>query len=175
MKMPGILLYGFGPYDSHETNISGELVRAIQLPRNVSREVFDVQFDRAMFIDAIRRHGPAIIIGLGQSARSRKIRIERRAVNLMGERGKKKRPISRHGPDHLSMSLDVPHDDQARLSYDAGTYVCNFSMYVIAEHCRDSRRRCGFIHLPKRYDMRHAEAFVGKLVEQTLLSRNHWV
>ena len=173
--MSGILLYGFGLYDKHESNISGDLVRQMRLPRSVHREVFDVRFDRAMFIDAVDRHDPEIIIGLGQSARSGKIRIERRAVNLMGERGKKKRPISRHGPDHLSMSLDVPHDDQARLSYDAGTYVCNFSMYVIAEHCRDSGRRCGFIHLPKRYDMRHAEAFVGKLVEQTLLSRNHWV
>jgi pyrrolidone-carboxylate peptidase len=171
--MPRILLYGFGPYDSHETNISGELVKGIPLPPSVQRQVFDVRFDRAMFINAIVRIDPEIIIGLGQSARSRKIRIERRAVNLMGERGEKKRPISRHGHGHLFMSLEIPHHDQVRLSYDAGTYVCNFSMYVIAEHCRDSGRRCGFIHLPKRYDMQQAKAFVGKLVEQTLLSRNH--
>jgi pyrrolidone-carboxylate peptidase len=45
-------------------------------------------------------------------------------------------------------------------------------MYVIAEHCSDSNRRCGFIHLPKRYDMRNAEAYVSKLVEETLLSQN---
>lgn len=170
--MPGILLYGFGPYDSHETNISGELVSGIRLPAGVQRRVFDVRFDRAMFIDAIDNHDPEIIIGLGQSARSGKIRIERKAVNLMGERGEKKRPINRQGPDHLFMSLAISHEDRARLSYDAGTYVCNFSMYVIAEHCRDSGRRCSFIHLPKRYEMRDAEAFVSRLVEQSLSSRN---
>lgn len=170
--MPGILLYGFGPYDSHETNISGELVRGMHFPTGVQRQVFDVCFDRAMFIDAIENHDPEIIIGLGQSARSRKIRIERKAVNLMGERGEKKRPINELGPGHLFMSLGIPHDDRARISYDAGTYVCNFSMYVIAEHCRDSGRRCGFIHLPKRHEMRDAEAFVTKLVEQSLLSGN---
>jgi len=170
--MPGILLYGFGPYDSHETNISGELVRGMRLPPGVQRRIFDVCFDRAMFIDAIESGNPDIIIGLGQSARSRKIRIERKALNLMGERGEKKLPITRHGPGHLFMSLEIPTDERSRLSYDAGSYVCNFSMYVIAEHCSDSNRRCGFIHLPKRYDMRNAEAYVSKLVEQTLLSQN---
>ena len=168
--MRRILLYGFGPYDNHETNISGELVRALQLPRNVVHEVFDVRFDRAMFIEAIERHDPEIIIGLGQSARSRKIRIERKAVNLMGERGATKKPISRHGPDHLFMSLRIPHTDRARLSYDAGTYVCNFSMYVIAEHCRNSGRRCGFVHLPGRLQLSEAEEFVSALLDNSLLS-----
>ena len=163
--MPRILLYGFGPYDSHETNISGDLVRGMQLPRGVQRRVFDVCFDRAMFIDAIDRHDPEIIIGLGQSARSRRIRIERKAVNLMGERGEKKRSITTHGHDHFFMSLEIPHDDRSRLSYDAGTYVCNFSMYVIAEHCRDSGRLCGFVHLPKRMSLRQAGTFVSELLQ----------
>jgi pyrrolidone-carboxylate peptidase len=70
------------------------------------------------------------------------------------------------------MSLGISHDERSRLSYDAGTYVCNFSMYVIAYHCRDSGRRCGFIHLPKRYQMQDAEAFVSRLVEQSLSSCN---
>jgi pyrrolidone-carboxylate peptidase len=168
--MPRILLYGFGPYDSHETNISGELLKGMRLPRSVQRRVFDVCFDRAMFIDAIERHDPEIIIGLGQSTRSRKIRIERKAVNLMGERGATKKPISRHGPDHLFMSLRIPHTGRARLSYDAGTYVCNFSMYVMAEHCRDSRRRCGFVHLPGSLQLSEAEEFVSMLLQDCLLS-----
>jgi pyrrolidone-carboxylate peptidase len=171
--MSGLLLYGFGPYDTHETNISGELVRGMQLPQGVQRRVFDVCFDRSMFIDALDACDPDVVIGLGQSTRSRKIRIERKAVNLMGERGEKKRPINRQGPDHLFMTLVVPHDDRVRLSYDAGTFVCNFSMYVIAGHCRGSDRLVGFVHLPKRYDKREAEAFVSKLVAQNLLSGRH--
>ena len=167
--MPGILLYGFGPYDSHETNISGELVNGMRLPRSVQRRVFDVCFDRTMFIEAIERHDPEIIIGLGQSARSRKIRIERKAVNLMGERGAKTRPISGHGPGHLFMSLEIPHDDRSRLSWDAGTYVCNFSMYVIAEHCHGSGRRCGFVHFPKRLSLHQAGIFVSELLQHCQL------
>ena len=168
--MPRILLYGFGLYDNHETNISGELVKAMRLPQGVQRRVFDVCFDRSMFIDAVDACDPDLVIGLGQSARSRKIRIERKAVNLMGERREKKRPINSLGPEHIHMPLDILHDERARLSYDAGTYVCNFSMYVIAEHCRGSGRLSGFVHLPKRSDMREAEAFVSKLVAQGLLS-----
>lgn len=167
--MPGVLLYGFGPYDNHETNISGELVKGMQLPQGVQRRVFDVCFDRSMFIDALDACDPDVVIGLGQSARSRKIRIERKAVNLMGERGENKRPINTQGPDHLFMSLDVPHDDRVRLSYDAGTYVCNFSMYVIAEYCLDSGRRCGFLHLPRRLSLSQAGVFVGTLVRHCLL------
>ncbi len=167
--MPGILLYGFGPYDNHETNISGELVNGMRLPGNVHRKVFDVCFDRTMFIEAIDRHDPEIIIGLGQSARSRKIRIERKAVNLMGERGARKRPITGHGPDHLFMSLEIPRDDRSRLSYDAGTYVCNFSMYVMTQHCRDSGKLCGFVHLPKRLSLRQAGTFVSRLVQHCQL------
>jgi pyrrolidone-carboxylate peptidase len=165
--MPRILLYGFGPYDNHETNISGELVREIRLP-GVQRRVFDVCFDRSMFIDAVDACDPDLVIGLGQSARSRKIRIERKAVNLMGERSEKKRPINRQGPEQIFMPLDIPYDERARLSYDAGTYVCNFSMYVIADHFRGSGRLSGFVHLPKRCDMRDAEIFVKQFVEKLL-------
>jgi pyrrolidone-carboxylate peptidase len=161
--MSGILLYGFGLYDKHESNISGDLVRQMRLPRSVHREVFDVRFDRAMFIDAVDRHDPEIIIGLGQSARSGKIRIERKALNLMGERGEEKQPIRKRGPDRLFMSLAIPHDDRVRISCDAGTYVCNYSMYVIADYCRGSDRRIGFIHLPKHAG-NEAARFVGEVI-----------
>ena len=159
-----LLLYGFGLYDNHESNISAELVESLRLPSSVQREIFEVRFDRRMFLEAIDRHDPDIILGLGQSARSRRIRIERKAANRMGERGPAKRPISRRGPDHLFMTLDIPHDGGGRLSYDAGTYVCNFSMYVIAQHCRGSGKRLGFIHLPKSAGGR-AATFVSGLIE----------
>jgi pyrrolidone-carboxylate peptidase len=155
-----LLLYGFGPYDNHESNISAELVESLRLPSNVQREVFEVRFDRGMFVEAVDSHDPDLILGLGQSARSRRIRIERKALNRMGERGEAKRSISRRGPEHLFMTLGIPHDGRARLSYDAGTYVCNFSMYVLAEHCMQRGKQIGFIHLPKCCDRVVAASFV---------------
>jgi pyrrolidone-carboxylate peptidase len=163
--MMNLLLYGFGLYDNHESNISAQLVEGLGLPFNVQREIFEVRFDRGMFVEAIDRHDPDIILGLGQSARSRRIRIERKALNRMGERSEAKRPISRRGPDHLFMTLGIPGNGRARLSYDAGTYVCNFSMYVIAQHCRGSGKRLGFIHLPKHAGGM-AATFVGDLIEK---------
>ena len=61
------------------------------------------------------------------------------------------------------MTLDIPGSDGVRLSYDAGNYVCNFSMFVIAEYCRNRGRRVGFIHLPKGAG-REAENFIGDLI-----------
>lgn len=167
--MPGILLYGFGLYDNHAENISGELVEGMQLMRGVHRKVFDVRFDRSMFIDAVDACDPDVIIGLGQSARSRRIRVERKAVNRMGERGDVPGPISREGPDHFFMSLDIPRDNRARVSYDAGIYVCNFSMYVIAQHVRTGGTRVGFIHLPKRHDREEAASFVEQTIHRAVV------
>jgi pyrrolidone-carboxylate peptidase len=166
--MTSILLYGFGLYDNHETNISGELVNEIRLPRGVHRKVFDVCFDRSMFTETVDACEPDIIIGLGQSARSRRIRIERKSVNLMGERGETPVPISPHGADKHFMSLDMLHDDRARISYDAGVYVCNFSMYVISEHCRGSGCRAGFIHLPASGDRASAGLFLENVIDKAM-------
>lgn len=164
--MPGLLLYGFGPYDKHKENISGQLLEHMQFPPVVHHEIFDVRFDRSMFIAAMKRHDPDIVIGLGQSARSRKIRIERKAVNAMGERGGRIVPIRQSGPAFYMANLRIPTEDRTRVSYDAGTYVCNYSMYLLSEYCEKRHKQFAFIHLPKSIDRGVAAAFLDRVIEK---------
>ncbi|TAK06247.1 hypothetical protein EPO44_05600, partial [bacterium] len=46
--------------------------------------------------------------------------------------------------------------------YDAGDYVCNYSMYVILDHLKRRRllSRFGFIHIPHDYNPARARRFI---------------
>ena len=103
--------------------------------------VFPVHFRRAMFLAPVRRARPKVIIGLGQRRGGRKLRLERQAVNRRGGRGERLRPVTPFGRSRLPVTLRLPRTAGTRLSTDAGTYVCNFSMYVFLEHCRATGAR----------------------------------
>ena len=172
------LVYGFGPYEEFDSNISESIVRALAPEPGVVVEVFDVRFDRDMFVRVLERHSPDVVIGLGQRRRGHKLRIEGRAQNLWGRRGESLRRVSETGPQHLFASLRLPFDVRTTVSRDAGTYVCNFSMYVCLEYCETRGSRYGFIHVPRGYDpgaaadylreaIQHAGAGVGAIPDQT--------
>jgi pyrrolidone-carboxylate peptidase len=57
--------------------------------------------------------------------------------------------------------------ERAKISYDAGDYVCNFSMYVILDYLRRHRQdaRFGFVHVPHYYDLKRAAGFLRKLLK----------
>jgi len=172
------LVYGFGPYEEFDANISESIVRALAPGPGVVTEVFDVRFDRDMFARVLGRHSPDVVIGLGQHRRGRKLRIEGRAQNLWGRRGEPLRRVSESGPEHRLASLRLPLDARTTVSRDAGTYVCNFSMYVCLEYCAARGSRYGFIHVPRGYDpaaaadyvreaIHHAGAGVATISDQT--------
>jgi pyrrolidone-carboxylate peptidase len=158
------LVYGFGPYEEFDANISESIVRALAPGPGVVIEVFDVRFDRDMFVSVLGRHAPDVVIGLGQCRRGRKLRIEGRAQNLWGRRGEPLRRVSESGPGHLFANLRLPFDARTRASRDAGTYVCNFSMYVCLEYCATRGSRYGFIHVPRGYDPGAAADYVGEAI-----------
>jgi hypothetical protein len=56
-----------------------------------------------------------------------------------------------------------------KISYNAGDYVCNFSMYVILDYARRHTgeiAQLGFVHIPHRYDPKKATRFVRKVLNQ---------
>lgn len=116
--MQRILIYGFGPYQQYTSNITEILLRSMKLPRNVFKEVFEVRFSRHMFETIFETVQPDVILGLGQHPRARKLRIERRT----------------HKRDHPAqtrfVNLSLPHTSETTVTYDAGNYVCNYSMWV---------------------------------------------
>ncbi len=167
-----ILVYGFGPYRQFKTNVTQRIVRKLSSSRNLKKIVFPVRFDKKQFTEAVRRHRPDFILGLGQCSGGRLLRIERRAVNRRrNDRGGKGRAIVRGGPATLASTLRLEKSAlgrQAKISRDAGDYVCNFSMYVILDYLRrhSASARFGFIHVPHDYHAARAAKFVGRVLKK---------
>lgn len=164
-----LLIYGFGPYDKFQQNITENILVRLPKRRTLRKMVFPVRFHKNQFINAIKYYKPDVVLGLGQCSRGRLLRIETRAVN---KRRKDKResskPILVGGARRLFTDLNLNTGREARSSKDAGSYVCNYSMYVMLDYLK--RRRLdvpfGFIHIPHRYDPRKAVEVLVKLIDE---------
>ena len=163
-----ILIYGFGPYRRFRHNITEKLVRRLPRRRDLRKIIFPVRFHRRQFIDAVRKHDPEAILGLGQCSRGKRLRIERCPVNKRrNDKHERAKPIIRGGPRQLPTNLKLNIGSQARLSRNAGDYVCNYSMYVILDYLKRRRvpARFGFIHIPHDYDSRKAKRILLKAID----------
>ena len=151
--MQRILLYGFGPYQQYTSNITEVLLRSMKLSRNVFKEVFEVRFSRRMFENTFETVRPDVILGLGQHPCARKLRIERRT----------------HKRDHPTqarfVNLSLPHTSETTVTYDAGNYVCNYSMWVGTEWCMQNNARYGFLHVPKDYSPKKLARYVSRAIK----------
>jgi len=163
MPREKILIYGFGPFGGYDNNVSEAVVRMLRPGRHVVTEVFPTRFSRAMFLLAMKKHAPDIIIGLGQH------RLARKAVNLRGRRGERPRSIAASGPADLPATLRLPRTVETTLAYDAGTYVCNFSMYVLSDWCNRHGCRFAFVHIPRRYPPARAAAYLRLYAEARVI------
>jgi len=162
-----LLIYGFGPYKQFNDNITEEILRRLPVKDGVKKVVFPVRFQKKQFIEALKKHKPEVILGLGQTSRSKRVKIESRAVNRRHEsRDGQARPIISGGSKWLSTTLRLKRDSQAKISYDAGDYVCNYSMYVVLDYLKRRRlpARFGFIHIPYDYSPVRARRFLFKVV-----------
>lgn len=163
-----ILVYGFGGYRSFKENVTGKIIRWLPRRRQLAKIIFPVRFHRRQFIDAVRKHDPEVILGLGQCSRGRRLRIERRAINRRrNESHHKAKPIVRGGPRQLSTNLKLNIGSAARISRNAGDYVCNYSMYVILDYLKRRRVpvRFGFVHIPHDFDPGRASRILAKAID----------
>ena len=163
-----ILLYGFGPYREFRDNITARIIRSLPSQSGLKKIVFPVRFQRRQFIDALDRHRPDVILGLGQSSRKR-IEVETRAINRRSAgKSERARPILKDKPKSLPTSLPIHAGRWAGISIDAGDYVCNYSMFVLLKEIdrRQSRTRFGFLHIPHDCDPRKAIDYVQRILQQ---------
>ncbi|MGH7773150.1 MAG: hypothetical protein ACREQA_13065 [Candidatus Binatia bacterium] len=164
-----LLLYGFGPYLRFKENITEKLLNKLPGKKGLKKVVFPVRFQKGQFIKTMKRYNPDVVLGLGQRSRGRRLKIELKAGNQKRkDKREKPRSIVPGGPERLRTSLELNGIDQARISYDAGNYVCNYSMYVILDYLRRNRlpTRFGFIHIPHHYNVDKAIRFLRKALKQ---------
>lgn len=160
-----VLVYGFERLAKDEGNITLEVLEVLEGSAHVKTVAFPVKFSQKMFLDVLKRERPDVIVGLGQHPRGKQLRIERKARNVKQDSyDKQVKRIAAKGPDDRLLSLVIPQDSKSWHSYDAGVYVCNYSMYVISGFAQKHGIPFGFLHVPKGYDARKCAEYVRRLV-----------
>jgi pyroglutamyl-peptidase len=163
-----ILVTGFEPWGEWKRNPSGEIAasldgEAIQGATVVSATVpvaHGEDVDRVMPL--VEQHRPSAVVSLGLAGGASALNVERVAVNLKvieGENGPVDARIVENGPDACFSTLPTRDMVQAikaagvpaRLSYSAGTFLCNHIMYNVLYHLslKATSTVAGFIHIPR--------------------------
>jgi pyroglutamyl-peptidase len=170
-----VLVVGFGPFPGVARNPSADLARALERSRHPllgDRRIVTAVLPTTYAAVAsklsalLQRDNPDIVLMFGLAAVSRSVRIESRATNaasLLHADAAGAKPdrsvLVEDAPSHLRVrapmqklvaaarAAGVP----ARLSRDAGRYICNASLFA----CLDRARRTGrprtvaFVHVPR--------------------------
>lgn len=163
-----LLITGFEPFQQEPINPSWEAVAA--LPSDIGPwhleklrlpTVFGQAAELALARAAVLK--PQAILSLGQAGGREAVTPEVVAVNLQDARipdnaGNQPQgePIVPAGWDGYFTTLPVRSLAQqaaekgfpCRLSYSAGTYVCNDVFYRLLHHYKSTETRVGFIHVP---------------------------
>lgn len=166
-----VLITGFEPFGGETINPSFEAIKQLD-PHTLPCELFIMElpvvfYDASkMIIDKMHEIEPDIIIMVGQAGGRKEISIERMAINLDDTQvpdhhgvAPQDDPISLFGPTayfstlptkaivHALHASHIP----AKLSYSAGTYLCNHVFYSIMHELsvhHNQHTRAGFIHVP---------------------------
>ena len=163
------LVYGFGPYANYPHNITIDVIDRVKQLKIAPAVIFETRFSRKMFDSVLQKHQPQLIIGLGQDSRAKKIRIERRAINWQKSSNRTGRPISKHSARYQYVPLKVASVPGTTIAYDAGDFVCNYSMYLMCEYCLNTDNMFAFLHLPLSVNVSRAASLVENIMQASSL------
>jgi pyroglutamyl-peptidase len=163
-----VLITGFGPFPGAPFNPSAALARALARRRRpalagIERvvHVFATTYasvDRDLPKLFARKPKPDIVLMFGVAGRRRQLCIEtqaRNAISLLFPDASGRRPphgvIKLRGPAALAGNAPFARlagAAGARLSRDAGRYLCNYVYWRGLEHVRGTRPLVQFVHIP---------------------------
>ena len=166
-----VVLAGFGPFPGVPFNPSAILVRALARRRRpaladvvISTHVFATRYaavDRDVAKLAAQK--PDVILIFGVARRRRYLSIETRARNALsvlypdasGHRParamiapREPRALRGTAPFRRMLGAVRTSDFPARLSRDAGRYLCNYAYWRALEGARETSTLVQFIHIP---------------------------
>jgi pyroglutamyl-peptidase len=170
MRRPRILVTGFGPFPGVARNPSGELAQALARSSRAKRAarisaliIPTVYAEIARLPRRAARKKPDAILMFGLAGRARKLRVETRGRNRASTkhpdaaRKKARRVLVPGAPKILKINAPVTAllkaargtGIAARLSNDAGGYVCNAAIFRMlnAMHGQNAPL-IAFVHIP---------------------------
>jgi pyroglutamyl-peptidase len=168
--MQTILITSFGPFPGAPFNPTGPLVARLAKLRLVHTKIITHIFEtsyKAVDRDLpklLKRHKPDAILMFGLASRARIVRIETRAQNALAvlpdAAGKipKRHAIAPRRPVAVPMALPSQllvqavrkSGVRARLSTDAGRYLCNYLCWHATEAAssKNGPKLAAFVHVP---------------------------
>ncbi|MGN1409341.1 MAG: pyroglutamyl-peptidase I [Eubacteriales bacterium] len=173
--MKKILVTGFRPFGGQNINPSEQIINSLTAPSGTSltKLILPVEFRESerILTEAAEKVRPDCILSLGQAGNSPCMAVERLAVNMDSSLSADGRtvlpdesgyapidtPIFTGGPAAYFSTLPVRAMAEAlnkdgipaRVSYSAGTYVCNHVMYTGCSLAERYDGMCsGFVHVP---------------------------
>lgn len=173
--MTTVLLVGFGPFPGAPRNPSTDLVRALGKRRRPALSgirtvtaVLPTSYAavRDDLPKLLETYNPDAVLFFGLASRARFLRIERRAVNAVtgfypdvARNRSETRTFMLRMPAELPVRVDFVRlaaavhatGIDARLSRDAGRYVCNAALYQTLHAARQGGRPrlVAFAHIPR--------------------------
>lgn len=170
--MKKILVTGFEPFGGEKINPSWEAVKS--LPSEIkeyslTKLLIPVVFGEAasIVLNTAERIRPDVILCIGQAGGRAEITPELVAINLrhastpdnIGNQPKDE-PIIEETPAAYFSTIPVrkiaeminSRGISSKVSYSAGTYVCNDLLYTLLARYDGSATRVGFIHVPYSTD-----------------------
>ncbi len=194
MTQTRVLITGFGPFPGVSENVSGwlaeRLARSAAASHSAARaellptEWQEVANSAPRLLEDMQ---PRLVLHLGVSQRSRTIRVERSAHNLLAAREDARGAlpvslaVSADGMPRLDTNLPAAqvarhlrnHGLPALASSSAGSYLCNFLYYLSLDWAHRRDRACDvcFVHVPPATRLgetdllRGAELILGYLLD----------
>lgn len=173
--MKKILITGFEPFNGRDINPSERLLNDIKNRDNavIAKKLLPVEYraSEEIFRNTVKKEQPDYILSLGQAGNMPHLSIEYIAVNLDSTKSSDGKtilpdasgyapilePIIKGGNNALFSTLPVweiiealnENNVPAKLSYSAGTYICNHIMYIGCLLAEESgSMKSGFVHVP---------------------------
>ena len=167
--MVKVLLTGFESYWDYSVNSSWVVAEKVATRGVVGIDIVieqvPVSFSRlhVALREAVEKHSPNMLIMLGQSGGSDKVKLERVALNMMDS---KQPDNDGYTPNEETINIETPAalftntlikslrtaiEEQGisvKISNSCGLYVCNRLYYEALMLCKECHMKAIFVHLP---------------------------
>lgn len=174
-----ILLTAFEPFGGDSVNASLEAVNRVNVPEaQITKLVLPVVFGKAgeAAVKKAEEIRPDWVVLTGQASGRKEISVEYGALNVRyaaipdneGNMPKFEKILA---DGENAAVTDLPFEDilrdlekenvPAKISFTAGTFVCNDTFYLVQRMLKDTGTKTGFIHLPDIRDMDSTSAAKG--------------
>lgn len=183
--MKTVLITCFEPFENRPTNASTEAVR--QLPDRIGqwdirKLQLPVVYGQApqKAIACAKETGAELILCVGEAGGREDVTVEQIGINLRAARiadnagcQPENEPCVTGGADGLFATIPVADAVKTlqkeglpvRVSYTAGTFICNDVLYSVLHTFAGTDTRCGFVHVPAYGDTALSAACLLRLLQ----------